>query len=234
MTPESLEQSARQFDKLKAKTPTELADWARENVPALIDQVRASLGGLPSEGVQALWALFPGVPAEDVPQLAADDIRATRAERAKASGSAVEGDQMYRKGLSDQELLATTDAAIWGGEFCRIVRFNHGVALDQGWVIGWFANAFEAARPKESPELAMAWPGASMWADALRPFAALGAPNTIATIERIASAAGVDWLESQPLIAVRDENGETIVAISRDAARHAHDVIETHDAGVGG
>jgi hypothetical protein len=45
-----------------------------------------------------------------------------------------------------------TDAAKWAAEFCRIAR-DHGHDLDEGWVIGWFANAIEAARsgPRGEP-----------------------------------------------------------------------------------
>lgn len=34
------------------------------------------------------------------------------------------------------------DAAKWAAEFCKIAR-DHGHHLDEGWVIGWFANAIE-------------------------------------------------------------------------------------------
>jgi len=49
--------------------------------------------------------------------------------------------------MSDGELLAYmgTDAAKWAAEFCRIAR-DHGHDLDEGWMIGWFANAIEQAR----------------------------------------------------------------------------------------
>jgi len=40
---------------------------------------------------------------------------------------------------------AGTDARKWAAEFCRIAR-DHGHDLDEGWVIGWFANAIEHAR----------------------------------------------------------------------------------------
>lgn len=164
MTPESLEQTARQFDKLKAKTPTELADWARENVPALIDQVRLALNDPPSEGVQALWALFPGVPAEDVFQLAADDIRATRAERAAKHGNA-----------PPARASALTEAL-----------------------------------------------------ETLRPFAALGSPVTLRTIERAAAAQGIDW-NRDDVVHIADEDGVCVCRITVEQAEAALNLIGEFD-----
>ncbi len=48
---------------------------------------------------------------------------------------------------STPELLAYmgTDGSKWAEEFCKIAK-DHGQDLDEGWVIGWFANAIEAGR----------------------------------------------------------------------------------------
>jgi hypothetical protein len=45
---------------------------------------------------------------------------------------------------SDGELLAYMgdDAAKWAAEFCKIAR-DHGLNIDEGWMISWFANAIE-------------------------------------------------------------------------------------------
>ena len=43
--------------------------------------------------------------------------------------------------VNEQALLKSNDAAVWAAEFCRIIRKNEGVNLDESWVIGWFANA---------------------------------------------------------------------------------------------
>jgi len=37
--------------------------------------------------------------------------------------------------------LPSFDAKDWAEAFCAIVAKNHGIALDEGWIIGWFANA---------------------------------------------------------------------------------------------
>ena len=43
-------------------------------------------------------------------------------------------------------LLSTMDPHKWGKEFCAVEKAVAGVELDEGWVIGWFANAIETAR----------------------------------------------------------------------------------------
>lgn len=37
--------------------------------------------------------------------------------------------------------LPSFDAKDWAEAFCAIVAKNHEIALDEGWMIGWFANA---------------------------------------------------------------------------------------------
>lgn len=43
-------------------------------------------------------------------------------------------------------LLDTTDAQVWAQEFIKIIREKPELALDEGMMIGWFANAIEAGR----------------------------------------------------------------------------------------
>lgn len=56
-------------------------------------------------------------------------------------------------------LLATTDASVWAAEFVKVfqnLQAEHALAqtddavdpfaLDEGWIIGWFANAIETGR----------------------------------------------------------------------------------------
>lgn len=43
-------------------------------------------------------------------------------------------------------LHAIDDAVVWAAEFARQVRSQYGVGLDEGWLIGWFANAMETAK----------------------------------------------------------------------------------------
>jgi len=49
--------------------------------------------------------------------------------------------------MGDGPLLAYmgADAAKWAAEFCKIAR-DKGHTLDEGWMLGWFANAIEAGR----------------------------------------------------------------------------------------
>lgn len=35
------------------------------------------------------------------------------------------------------------DAAKWAAAFCQHAKKLHGIDLDEGWMIGWFANAIE-------------------------------------------------------------------------------------------
>lgn len=46
-------------------------------------------------------------------------------------------------------LLDTTDAQEWAREFCR-----HAPAVDEGWMIGWFANAIETGRRHHPAQVA--------------------------------------------------------------------------------
>lgn len=49
------------------------------------------------------------------------------------------------------DVLQTTDAAVWAEEWCRIARDIEASddgrqVIDEGWMIGWFANAIETGR----------------------------------------------------------------------------------------
>lgn len=47
--------------------------------------------------------------------------------------------------MTRSELLyATTDAAVWAAEFMAVLA--EGVEIDEGLMIGWFANAIETGR----------------------------------------------------------------------------------------
>ena len=46
-------------------------------------------------------------------------------------------------------LHATTDAQVWARAWCAIARRLHAEGedlIDEGWMIGWFANAIETGR----------------------------------------------------------------------------------------
>lgn len=47
-----------------------------------------------------------------------------------------------------QRLYATTDAMVWAEEWCKVARriaAEGGEIIDEGWMVGWFANAFGTA-----------------------------------------------------------------------------------------
>src|SRR5260221_5837456 len=46
--------------------------------------------------------------------------------------------------LTDSELLSTPDASVWAKEFRAI--WSERKVMDEGWLIGWFANAIETGR----------------------------------------------------------------------------------------
>lgn len=35
------------------------------------------------------------------------------------------------------------DASKWAAAFCQIAKKHQGLDIDEGWMIGWFANAIE-------------------------------------------------------------------------------------------
>jgi hypothetical protein len=50
--------------------------------------------------------------------------------------------------MSEAELLSTTDAMVWAKEWVRTAReiqARGGDVFDEGWMVGWFANAMETA-----------------------------------------------------------------------------------------
>lgn len=47
------------------------------------------------------------------------------------------------------KLYATTDAQVWAKEFIKVHSRNGGTIIDEGFLIGWFANAIETAKTHE-------------------------------------------------------------------------------------
>lgn len=43
-----------------------------------------------------------------------------------------------------ERLYSTTDAQVWAEEFMKVVK--SGAVVDEGLMIGWFANAIETAK----------------------------------------------------------------------------------------
>lgn len=53
-------------------------------------------------------------------------------------------------------LIDSTDAQLWAAEWCRIAREIEAAGddrevIDEGWMIGWFANALETGRRSADP-----------------------------------------------------------------------------------
>jgi hypothetical protein len=53
--------------------------------------------------------------------------------------------------MDNLNLIDTTDARIWANEWVRIAREIEAAddgrtVIDEGWMIGWFANALETGR----------------------------------------------------------------------------------------
>jgi hypothetical protein len=51
-----------------------------------------------------------------------------------------------------KRLYATTDAKVWAAEWCKVARkiaASGAPIIDEGWMIGWFANAIENAKDHE-------------------------------------------------------------------------------------
>jgi hypothetical protein len=49
--------------------------------------------------------------------------------------------------VKEHELLQTNDAAVWARAFMRVVLAKDTPSvIDEGFMIGWFANAMEAQR----------------------------------------------------------------------------------------
>lgn len=56
-----------------------------------------------------------------------------------------------------KKLHGTTDAMVWAEEWCRIAREIEAAddgrqIIDEGWMVGWFANAIEIGRNAARPE----------------------------------------------------------------------------------
>lgn len=48
-----------------------------------------------------------------------------------------------------KRLHSTTDAYVWAEEWCKVARRLQAEGedlVDEGWMIGWFANAIETAK----------------------------------------------------------------------------------------
>ena len=77
-------------------------------------------------------------PSEELRQAVRKEL--DRAARARSS--------LTNKAGTDAEMLALmgTNGAAWAIEFQKIATKLGYSAMDEGWLIGWFANAIEAGR----------------------------------------------------------------------------------------
>jgi len=95
---------------------------------------------------------WPGYPRCDahIAQAALDaDALAdalARASEVRTESQAVTRRRAEAGGMSEQRLLATTDAAVWARVFMETVDRER---FDAGYMIGWFANAIETAKSHE-------------------------------------------------------------------------------------
>lgn len=55
-------------------------------------------------------------------------------------------DQVGEMDPMTKELLSTTDVTVWAKHFAATAKTLYDVDMDEGWLIGWFANAMEMAK----------------------------------------------------------------------------------------
>lgn len=56
-------------------------------------------------------------------------------------------------GANTARLYSTTDAQVWAEEWCNVAKeleAKGAPLIDEGWMIGWFANAIETSRNIEA------------------------------------------------------------------------------------
>jgi hypothetical protein len=127
-----------------------------------------------------------------------------------------------------EALVADTDAAKWAGEFCRVAKQIDGTVLDEGWVIGWFANAIETGRGHGRESASYLIQDKNRHAiEALRPFAALGSPAVVARMEQLAEIFAAD--EPAAYFAVSAEDGVVLARIMRGDCERAHELVQQAD-----
>ncbi len=52
-----------------------------------------------------------------------------------------------------KKLHGTTNAIIWAEEFVKIIKKNPSIPVDEGFMIGWFANAMMTAHDHAKRDL---------------------------------------------------------------------------------
>jgi hypothetical protein len=68
------------------------------------------------------------------------------------------------------------------------------------------------------------------FSEALRPFAVMGAPATLKTIEEAAAAVNAEW-DGSDIFTVRNLDGDLVATVSRDACVRAHELVEQLNSG---
>lgn len=85
---------------------------------------------------------------------AADGNRPVQIERklaatsdvANPASAAISSDKEGKAQEQVKRLHATTDAQVWAQEFNDVLARQYNLRVDEGWLIGWFANAIEVGR----------------------------------------------------------------------------------------
>lgn len=60
-------------------------------------------------------------------------------------------DEMVKK------LYSTTNAMVWAEEFNKVQKELYWFEVDEGWLLGWFANAIEKWRSAEQSYIIKNW-----------------------------------------------------------------------------
>lgn len=223
MTPQDLETIERAYDKARNAGPAAVEDWAKQYAVTMFARLRPEIDGSKADTLAPLRPLFPGV--ADVAQAAADDITALRADRAKRTGGAIP--ELPVEFADTAALYDSDDGAFWAQQFLLRTKATPALAQDEGFVIGWFANAIETGKRHATPIAS----DPRLLADALRPFAAFGAPIVIEALDAARAS-----LERPPayVFAVADSTGAALLAgVTREQCVTAHELINQIDGGAG-
>ena len=202
MTPDELTQVARAFDKARNAGPQQLADWATQHAPSLIEALRPHIDGSKADNLAPLRALYPGV-TSDLAQQAADDVTALRHFRNEA---------MTKGRVEMQDMSAETKARLTA-QIANTISDDIAAACENNEALETFVLV------------------AIDTLDALRPFAAFGAPIVLEELDRQRSEKGI--AAGTPVFACLGDDGATLAAITEDHLKRAHEIINQADGGAG-
>lgn len=204
MTPDDLTQIERAFEKAKAGSgPQALADWALQHGPALFAQAAEGFPLLPEiDHLAPLRPLYPGV-AGDIAQQVADDVAALRAFRNETAKTG----RVALDNFTPEEQRRMIDRLAEKDRDELVALAENNSAL-QNFIFG----AVETT-------------------DALRPFAAFGAPIVLEQFERLREHSGA---APSYVFAVADSSGGALLAgVTEEQCRRAYEIIAMADGGAG-